>query len=135
MLQCVYLMPYAGRWRKDYEDDYQQLVKLAAIIESAGQDPKRVSALLEKSGDRQLVAWMVQRQVGNIPQALALHDAARFGRLAAYLRQTKTPEASINHAILIYRVSEVDLRLALSPQLPPVEAFAAPKRPGYPVPE
>lgn len=44
----------------------------------------------------------------------------RFGRLAAYLRQ-REPDDNVGHSILIYRLSDDDVRAALSG--PPAELF------------
>lgn len=118
-LQCVYNQPYQGPWRTDYESDYQNLYQLLGFYMQNEKTPEIRDARLKQMG---LSDWST---------AFKLYDAARFGRLCAYLRR-REPDAMINDAILIYRISIDELKTALLQ--PPAEVFPKPANPGDNVP-
>jgi hypothetical protein len=105
-----------GPWNSRYEQTYQVLSSAAKQVFS-GDPAVRRSTLTSYEPS----VWK---------QQLAYFDMYRFARLTAYLRRLK-PAGSINHSILIYRLTSADISLALDgppPELGPdmnAEAAAA----------
>ena len=119
MLQNVYNSFFPGPWRKDYEHNYRVLFELMKIYVQTTNNPQARAEILAKSG------------LPNWETAVAMYEWARFGRLTAFLRK-REPDAMINYAILIYRVTNEDLKRALLE--PPVELYDPPITPGGNVP-
>lgn len=90
MLQAVYLTPM-GKWCRQYEEDYQ------AGLNELRDHPESFRASSSPETAR---------------EKLRLLEELQFARLAAFLRHRK-PDDHVNHAILIYRLSEKDLEAAL----------------------
>jgi hypothetical protein len=118
-LQCVYNTPYSGPWRFHYERVYQSLAPLAVFYI---QNEKNKEALDAKLKEANASDW------GTV---FRHYDAARFGRLCAYLRH-REPDAMINDAILIYKLSRDELVTALT-RTPP-ELYPDPVNPDDNVP-
>lgn len=118
-LQCVYNQPYQGPWRVDFESDYQNLYQLLGLYM---QNEKTPEVRDKRLAELKLPSWKT---------AFDLYDAARFGRLCAYLRH-REPDAMINDSILVYKLSLDDLKSALL-HTPP-EAYPKPESPSDNVP-
>jgi hypothetical protein len=118
-LQCVYNVPFPGPWRKDYEHNYQILLRLVAVYLANQNTPEIRDAELKKA---QIPDWNT---------AIRLYESLRFGRLCAYLRR-RPPDAMVNNAVLIFRLGQDELRQALANA--PVEAYDPPAEPGGNVP-
>ena len=96
MLQTV-VGRAGGPWTKDHELKYQRLRRLLG-------PPLRRS---ESSGD-----WPGVPAGKKLDPRIAAFDALRFGRLCAFLRR-REPDDRAAYSILIYRVSDEDVRAAL----------------------
>ena len=101
MLQPVYGV--IGAWNTQYEAMYQAARGEATRLLETMNDPTRLAD-----------ANLTRAQV----EVLMRFDELRFGRLRAYLRQ-RQPDDQINYSILVYRLSDQDVRLAL--EGPPAE--------------
>lgn len=99
-LQSVYTSP-PGKWNPDYEQAYRALVEWKARF--------------DRGPGRQ--AGAAARQY----RTLAQLDRARAARLMAYLRQ-REPTARVGYSILIYDLTDDDVREAL--EGPPPEQFS-----------
>jgi hypothetical protein len=92
MLQSVYT-DFPGPWTAARESHYQRAREMLEALFAAGEGaPGRRDPLLRR--------------------AYRVYDQLRFGRLAAYLRR-REPDAHVGYSILIYRVSDQQLRAAL----------------------
>lgn len=111
LLQGLYLTAH-GEWRKGYEDIYRMMEKRMQEIE---QLVHRVdlSKLDLKSAEAE-----------RIKETIMIYDALRFSRLCAWLRHNRPPDAQVDHAILIWKLSMDDLRAALTG--PPAELSQEP---------
>jgi hypothetical protein len=118
-LQCVYNGNFTGPWRVDSEQNFRLLSGLMLSHLQNKDNPEHLAQLLAQSG---FPNW-------NIP--LTLFEQARFGRLCEYLRR-RDPDDSVNHAILIYRLTKQDLKEAFLN--PPVERYPKPEKDGQNVP-
>ena len=117
MLQSVYDPVAPGPWRKDYEQAYQRLTQqLNAFFQA---DERHRQLLIDRDGP--------ERWANNFFD----YESLRFARLCAFLRR-REPETAINHGLLVYKVTQEDLRAALSG--PPVEAYDPPATPAGNVP-
>jgi 4-amino-4-deoxy-L-arabinose transferase-like glycosyltransferase len=95
MLQTVYTM-VPGPWCVPYEELYQTgLTTLRAIADPSGDLAAREARMRTFLANE----WI-------------LFDHLRFARLAAYLRR-REPDDDIGHSILIYRLTEAQVREAL----------------------
>jgi len=108
LLQSVYSDP-PGPWTPRAEARYQRLREQVAPLLAADSD-----AIIAADDE--------------LRRAFRAYERLRFGRLAAWLRQ-REPDDHVGYSILIYRLSDTDVRSAL--QGPPAEP-AAPRteRPG-----
>jgi len=98
MLQSVYT-DFPGPWTAVRESRYQRARETLESLLAAGEGaPDWRDPLLRR--------------------AYRVYDQLRFGRLAAYLRP-REPDAHVGYSILIYRVSDQQLRAAL--RGPPAE--------------
>ena len=93
-----------GPWNPRYEARYQDLRRRAAPILS-GDENERYDALRFGTLD----AWI---------NTVNDFDEYRFARLTAYLRR-RTPDDQINSSVLVYRLTDEDVRAALDG--PPAE--------------
>ena len=107
MLQTVYTNP-PGPWTPLHEQRYQRARGIIEPLLVAG-DPQDFVTL---RGTEQRIAYRT-------------FDELRFGRLAAHLRR-REPDAQIGFSILIYRLSEDEIRSALDG--PPAYADTASTR-------
>lgn len=111
VLQNVY-GAFPGRWCQKYEEIYRALRQNLSILDSAADDPARLKQLVaESGGENQVAAWRLGYQ------------QLRLARLCKFLLK-REPDAQINHSILVYRVSQADLKKALDG--PPPEFFESP---------
>lgn len=99
MLQCVY-SPFPGPWSEAYEQLYRQSLSNITIFERAQADPQARERLLREQG---VPFWNQQFETFN---------QIRFARLCTWLRQRR-PDDQVGHSILIYRLTDHDLRQAL----------------------
>ncbi|HVU31790.1 MAG TPA: glycosyltransferase family 39 protein [Opitutaceae bacterium] len=93
-----------GPWNARYEGAYQELAKVVAPLLDDSPAVRR-AAVVTRSPDAWLALWR-------------MYDEFRFGRLAAYLRH-REPETTVNGSILVYRLTDADLKRAL--EGPPAE--------------
>ena len=86
-----------GPWNSRYEATYQELY--ASVKPLMGDDRKaRIAAL-------------VRHRTGDWPELLNRFEEYRFGRLTAFLR-TRNPDNEINFSVLVYHLTDEDLRHA-----------------------
>jgi len=111
MLQTVLIKPW-GPWQQVYEDSYRDL---AHRLPEAQNDPQAAARLAAEYGQE------------NINSMVELFDQLRFARLAGYLRQ-REPDDYVGYSILVYRLSETDVRRAV--EGPPPELKARPHMEG-----
>jgi hypothetical protein len=96
MLQNVYT-DYWGPWTQEYEDSYRKLgFNVEKFRSSSVEERER---LAKETGLR---FWY---------DVFAKYEQARFARLTAYLRQ-REPNFEVNNSILIYVLSETDVKNA-----------------------
>jgi len=94
MLQSVYsLVP--GPWAVPYEQRYQDALS----------DLRRIAATPDEGQRQQLMRAFLDEK-------FLLFEQLRFARLCAFLRR-REPDDDIGHSILIYRLSDRDVREAL----------------------
>jgi hypothetical protein len=98
MLQSVYT-DFPGPWTATRESRYQRARETLEPLLAAGEGAPAPRDRLRRPAYR-------------------VYDQLRFGRLAAYLRQ-REPDAHVGYSILIYRLSETQIRAAL--RGPPAE--------------
>lgn len=110
MLQSVY-NPFMGRWNRKYEDAYHSVGRTLNELRAAAEDAER-RRVLKKAG------------AASEKALYAAFSQLRFARLCAYLR-AREPDVQINYAILIYHLSDEDVRQALDGP-PPQEMLDAP---------
>jgi hypothetical protein len=109
MLQQVYSWT-PGPWARPFEDAYQEI---AAEVRRLAREHGLPEAAILRSFTR---------------EKRSLFEHLRFARLCAFLRQ-REPDDQVGHSILIYRLSDDDVRRALEgppPELAPevaVEGF------------
>jgi hypothetical protein len=107
MLQGVVEGSYCpGPWTTEYESRYRVLAAILDRWTATRDDPAAREELLRKLG------------ITGPSEILSLFDQLRFGRLCAFLRQ-REPDDEAGYSILIYRLSDEDVRRALSPTTPP----------------
>lgn len=102
MLQAVYLPVAQGAWTEAYEREWQAVRPEYGRFEAAfgGTDTAVQRRLL---AEKDAAAW----------NAICWrYENLRLGRLCAWLRG-RTPDAAVGYSILIYRLTEPDLRRAL----------------------
>ncbi len=100
LLQGLYLTAF-GEWRKGYEDIYKTMEKRMQELEQ----------LVHKPGAADIV--LNGPDAERIKETVMVYDALRFARLCAWLRHNRPPDAHVDHAILIWKLSMDDLRAAL----------------------
>ncbi len=108
MLQSVY-SPFFGRWNRQYEADYQKLAADFRRFNQLNSDERA----RETSGSNRNSAM----------QEFHVYEQARLARLTSFLRR-REPDIEINYSILVYRLQESDVNLALDG--PPIELEDAP---------
>lgn len=99
MLQMVLIRPW-GPWQVRYERSYQKALKEVPILLEPAKNQQAYQKMLKEIGQERL------------SKAIIAFDRLRLARLAAYLRQ-REPDDSIGYSILIYRLTEEDVRAAL----------------------
>jgi len=103
--QVTFCRPHPmGPWNDQYETTYQQLRAQARPFEETANDPAARAALIRQSPNQ----WM------KTLQSLPDHEHYRFARLCAYLRTNCEPVEKINHAILVFEVTQEHLDQALT---------------------
>jgi len=101
-----------GPWNQDFERHYQDSLKNLRFYEMTRKDPVAFAALLKIFTPDQ---WLTEYNA---------FKELRFGRLCAWLRHGRAPEANINHTILIWNLSQQEIDDALYG--PPAELAEAP---------
>jgi hypothetical protein len=114
MLQSFYTKT-RGPWNKVYETAYQDCLRNLRIYQQTAKDPAQLAVLLKKYPSAQ---WNTEY--------IAFKNL-RFGRLCAWLRHHRAPDANINHTILIWNLSQKEIDSALFD--PPAELADAPLGP------
>lgn len=114
ILQTVYTRTF-GPWNRIYERDYQDMVRNLQRFETTANDPAARAALLR---EHSVEEWQ---------RVYEAFEHLRLGRLCAWLRHHRPPDDMVGYAMLIWRLSEADLRDALLG--PPAELAAAPVKP------
>ena len=89
----------------EQESNYQAAVKNLAIFARASENEQAWSTLMRQTGQDY---WQ---------QLFAQFDQMRTGRLVAFLRR-REPDAMVGYSILIYRLTDADVGLALSGPAP-----------------
>jgi len=100
--------PTFGPWNPTYEQLYQRAAHDAEEWAQGQSDPKLKAQLLRRQPEAAWTAHLVDL------------DHLRFGRLCAWLRQRRPPDAMVGYSILIWRLSSEDLQAALT--APPTPA-------------
>ncbi len=103
-LQPLGLTP-EGPWNDAFEKLYQQVRQDVQRLEKTANDPAARATLLKSRSDDY---WKKLEIMAN---------QLTFARLRAHLRQ-REPDDMVNYSILIYRVSEDELRQALDGPMP-----------------
>jgi Dolichyl-phosphate-mannose-protein mannosyltransferase len=89
----------------EQETNYQAAIKNLAIFARASENEQAWSALMRQTGQEY---WQ---------QLFTQFDRLRTGRLVAFLRR-REPDAMVGYSILIYRLSDADVALALNGPAP-----------------
>lgn len=108
MIQCVYVAA-PGPWDDGYEKMYRQAQDLLRRYRMAESSPAVQEALLAEAS--QLPCFLSLRKV-EWTQVIWLFEELRFARLCAYLRQ-RDPDDHVGYSILIYRLTDGDVRQAI----------------------
>jgi hypothetical protein len=104
LLESIYT-PTPGPWNRSYESRYQQTMEeLRQWFHGHGGAGAAAQAAR--------LASIRERQLHDL-------DLLRFGRLCAWLRNKRSPDAVIGDAVLVWKLTESDLAEALLG--PPVE--------------
>ncbi len=114
LLQTVYTRTF-GPWNRIYERDYHELMGNVAAFERTANNPAARAEALR------------QHSVAEWEKVYEAFENLRFGRLCAWLRHHGPPDDHVGYAILIWRLSEEQLRQALLG--PPAELAEAPVQP------
>ena len=101
MLDVIGNVFYAPEYEKNYQAALSDLTSLARASESE----QEWSALMQRTGDQYWQQLFVQ------------FDRLRAGRLMAYLRR-RQPDAMVGYSILIYRLTDTDVAVALTGPAP-----------------
>jgi Dolichyl-phosphate-mannose-protein mannosyltransferase len=103
MLQGVVEGSYCpGPWTGDYETRYRAVTAILERLAATRDGPAARQDLLRKTG------------FSSPGEVLSVFDQLRFGRLCAFLRQ-REPDDEVGYSILIYRLTDDDIKRALSP--------------------
>jgi hypothetical protein len=101
-----------GPWNKLFEKAYQRMLTDLHAFEATANNPAQRAALLEKYPQE---FWNSE---------YAVFEQLRFGRLCAWLRHKRTPDAMVGYSILIWHLSADEIfEAGLGP---PVELEEAP---------
>lgn len=100
LLQSLYTY-VPGPWTEKAEQAYQAALARAEAYKAIVKDPSARAKFVESHGGED-----------GLSKTLLEFDLLRFSRLTAYLRP-RTPEATVGHSILIYRLDENDLKQAV----------------------
>jgi len=111
MLAQVYLRP-RGRWNVEYERLYQEGRRMMAEIQQQSAEPAR--------GEGNAVRMLPP----DVQRACELFEDLRWARLCSFLR-AREPDDNVGYSILIYRLSDADVREALDG--PPCELLPRPE--------
>jgi len=115
-LQTVLTKPW-GPWSRRYEAAYTRILKDIPQLRRTMFDPAGREAFVKSITDTKLIAM------------ISLFDELQFARLAAFLRQ-RQPDDYIGYSILVYRLSDSDVRRALAGPPPELKATPQVRRPG-----
>ncbi len=110
MLQTILIKPW-GPWTADNERNYhsvrREIIKFS--VAQKDKDPDTLKRLIDSKSE------------GYWPRTMRFFDELQLARLCAYLRK-REPDDSVGYSILIYRLSNEDIRRALydrPPELKP----------------
>jgi hypothetical protein len=92
-------------WTGECESRYGRITALMERLSALHNDPSAQQELLRKHGFSQP------------GQAVEMFDQLRLGRLCAFLRQ-REPDDEVGYSILIYRLTDDDIKRALFPSTP-----------------
>ena len=92
-------------YRPEDEGNYQAALKNLTIFARASENEQTWTALMQQTGQQY---WH---------QLFAQFDQLRTGRLVAFLRR-REPDTLIGYSILIYRLTDADVALALNGPAP-----------------
>jgi hypothetical protein len=92
-------------YKPEDESDYQAAMKNLIAFARASENERDWAALLHRTGEQY---W---------PQLFIAFDRLRTGRLIAFLRH-REPDAMAGYSILIYRLTDADVSLALNGAAP-----------------
>jgi 4-amino-4-deoxy-L-arabinose transferase-like glycosyltransferase len=98
-----------GPWNTQYEQDYQTCLHDMEVYEPAMHDPLVHEQLLQLHPQEY---W---------DNAFGWFEKFRFGRLCAWLRHHRAPDANIGYSLLIWRLSAADLQAALLGPAPEID--------------
>jgi len=101
-----------GPWTHNAEDSYQIYSHRVRLLDRLARHP-RWRAAFSSDFTREAVASTLQG-----------YDEWAFGRLCAWLRQHRAPDAQVGHSILVWNLSRADLDQALLG--PPAELVSGP---------
>ncbi|HWC00559.1 MAG TPA: glycosyltransferase family 39 protein [Bryobacteraceae bacterium] len=101
-----------GPWNPDYERQYQICLNRVRWLLRIGRGPR-----LRKTFKEEL-------KPANVYTILHDYDQLSFGRLCAWLRHHRPPDAEVGHSILVWKLGKADLVAALSG--PPAELTRGP---------
>jgi hypothetical protein len=90
-----------GPWNKVFEAHYQNCLKNMRVFDATQKDPAQRAALLKEYPS---TIWMTE---------YSDFKKLRFGRLCAWLRHHRAPDANVNHAILIWNLNQKEIDAAL----------------------
>jgi hypothetical protein len=99
MLQGIY-ESFPGKWNAQYEYLYQQLCQSVLDYRRGGGDLFATSQIVESIGAQ------------NIDRVFQAYEQLRAARLYSFLKE-REPDDNVCHSILIYRLTDDDLRNAL----------------------
>ena len=86
-----------GPWNKVYEKAYQRTLTNLQTFEATEKDPAQRAALLAKFP---LEFWT---------REYVAFEQLRFGRLCAWLRHKRAPDANVGYSILIWHLNAEEI--------------------------
>jgi hypothetical protein len=99
MYQGIYL-DAPGPWTTNYQHDYETATSNLRVFDSTASNASDRARLIRQTGEG---FWW---------KTFDVFEQLRFARLVAYLHR-RPPDANVGYSILIYRVTEEDIREAI----------------------
>jgi hypothetical protein len=100
MYQGIYL-DVPGPWTPEYQREFEAAALNLRVFDQTANSPADRARLIAQTGD---AFWT---------RTFSAFDQLRFARLLAYLH-SRPPDANVGHSILIFRVTNDDIREALT---------------------